>query len=80
MPMIFFSYKVVITYDSSHYLWLSSLLSKNGDFSTWDVARGPIFPLFIRICNVLFGFGVNGVLTGMFIFYLVMLVRILFYL
>lgn len=73
ITMLFFTYQVVITYDTSHYLWLTSLLTEQGDFSTWDVARGPIFPMFIRICNILFGQNTNALLVGMFIFYLVML-------
>ena len=73
ITMIFFTYQVVITYDSSHYLWLTSLMTKDGDFSTWDVARGPIFPLFIRICQMLLGQNYNGLLVGMFAFYLAML-------
>lgn len=55
LTMMFFTYEVVITYDTSHYLWLTSLLTESGDFSTWDVARGPIFPALIRIFNLLFG-------------------------
>ena len=70
---IFFTYQVVITYDTSHYLWLTSLLSKGGDFSTWDVARGPVFPMLIKTFNILFGQNTNGLLVGMFIFYILML-------
>ena len=73
ITVMFFTYQVVITYDTSHYLWLTSLLSKGGDFSTWDVARGPIFPMFIRTCNIIFGHNTNGLLLGMFIFYILML-------
>ncbi len=74
ITVMFFTYQVVITYDTSHYLWLTSLLNKGGDFSTWDVARGPVFPMFIRICNIIFGHNTNGLLAGMFIFYILMLV------
>lgn len=70
---MFFTYQVVITYDTSHYLWLTSLLSKGGDFSTWDVARGPVFPILIKTFNILFGQNTNGLLVGMFIFYILML-------
>lgn len=74
ITILFFTYKVVITYDTSHYLWLTSLLTKEGSFSDWDVARGPVFPMFIRICNILFGQSINGLLIGMFIFYIMLLV------
>lgn len=73
VTMMFFTYEAVITFDSSHYLWLTSLISRSSNFSTWDVARGPIFPLFIRICQLLFGKNVNGLLIGMFAFYILML-------
>lgn len=74
LTMMFFTYEVVITYDTSHYLWLTSLLTDEGDFCDWDVARGLVFPLYIRICNMLFGQSTIGVLVGMFIFYIAMLV------
>lgn len=73
ITILFFSYEVVISYDSSHYLWLTSLLEPEGDFSNWDIARGPVFPLIIRTFNIFFGKSPNGVLAGMFIFYLLML-------
>ena len=73
ITMLFFSYAATITYDSSHYLWLTSLLTKEGDFSTWDIARGPVFPMFIWICNLLFGHNSNALLVGMYALYLLML-------
>ena len=78
LTMMFFTYKVTITYDTSHYLWLSSLLAQNGDFSTWDIARSVIFPLFIRISNILFGYNTTGLLVGMYIFYIIMIVTCYF--
>ena len=73
LTMMFFTYRVIITYDTSHYLWLSSLLTQNGDFSTWDVARSIVFPLFIRVSNMLFGYNTTGLLVGMYIFYIIMI-------
>lgn len=73
ITMLFFSYGVVITFDSSHYLWLTSLLTPEGNISNWDIARGPVFPMIIRTFNILFGQSTKGVLAGMFIFYLLML-------
>lgn len=74
ITIMFFTYEAIITYDSSHYLWLTSLLTRaEGIFENWDVARGPIFPLFIKICNKLFGKNTNGLLVGMFIFYAIMI-------
>lgn len=75
ITIIFFTYNVCIAFDSAHYLWLTSLLTRADTvFSNWDVARGPIFPLFIKICNKLFGKSINGLLIGMYLFYILMLV------
>ncbi|MBR2743801.1 MAG: hypothetical protein IKE01_00690 [Clostridia bacterium] len=74
LTIAFFSYPVTITYDSSHYLWLTSLLTHEGSFADWDVARGPIFPLFIKICNSVFGHNSIGLLIGMYMCYLAMIV------
>lgn len=74
LTIMFFTYSVTITYDTSHYLWLTSLMTRaDGIFSNWDVARGPIFPLFIKVCTKLFGKNVNGLLVGMYIFYVLMI-------
>ena len=74
ITMMFFTYQVVITHDSSHYIYLSNAFEGNVSFSEWDVGRGPVFPAFIRICNILFGKGTNGLLVGMFAFYILMLI------
>lgn len=74
ITIIFFTYNVIITYDSSHYLWLVDLLSSNNSFSIWDVARGCVFPLFIYILNVFLGASSNSLLVGMYFNYIVMLV------
>ena len=75
ITIMFFTYSVTITHDSAHYLWLTSLLTKSeGIFQYWDIARGPVFPLFIKICNKLFGKNINGLLIGMYVFYVMMLI------
>ena len=73
ITIVFFTYNITITFDSSHYLWLTSLLSSNGEFSNWDVARGCVFPLFIYILNILFGINTNALVIGMFFNYIVMI-------
>lgn len=73
ITIAFFTYNVTITFDSSHYLWLTNLLSPNDTFSNWDVARGCVFPLFIYILNSLFGVNSNALLMGMFLNYMLML-------
>lgn len=74
ITITFFTYNVTITYDSSHYLWLTDLLSPNDSFSNWDVARGCVFPLFIYVLNIIFGINTNALLIGMFFNYMILLV------
>ncbi len=73
ITIIFFTYGLTITHDSSHYLWLSSLMTEGEDFTQWDVGRGPVFPLFLKVTQIFFGPNSNGFLVATFIFYLLML-------
>lgn len=76
IAIIFFSYAPVITFDSSHYLWLSNMLTPGVAFADWDMARGIVFPLIIYASNVIFGAGADGVLITMFIAYLIMIASV----
>lgn len=73
IAIIFFSYAPIITFDTSHYLWLTNMLSPNAALADWDMARGIVFPLIIYASNVLFGAGADGILITMFIAYLTMI-------
>lgn len=73
LMIIFFRYAPIITFDSSHYLWLENMLSPNDSFGNWDVGRGLIFPLIILCSNAIFGHNSCGILMLMFIFYITML-------
>lgn len=68
--VIFFSIRLIITYDSAHYLSYVSIFEGDTPFSEWDIARGPIFPALIYIFGILFGRTSAGILIGCFIFYL----------
>ena len=70
LVIIFFSSSLVIVFDSTHYLTYVNILEKNAPFSSWDVVRGPIFPIIITLNNWLFGRSSLGMLLGMFIFYI----------
>ena len=70
IAVIFFSIRLIITYDSAHYLGYVSILEGDTPFSEWDIARGPIFPALIYIFGILFGRTSAGILIGCFIFYL----------
>ena len=73
LAIVFFSYSPIITYDTSHYLWLENMLTPNDTFANWDVARGIIFPLIIYCSNSVFGHNADGILMLMFIFYAIMI-------
>lgn len=71
LVIIFFSSSLVLTFDSTHYLTYVNILEGNAPFSSWDIVRGPVFPIILYINNLIFGRSGIGMLLGMFIFYLV---------
>ena len=71
--IFYFEYSVTILWDSAHYMSYVNILEGSASFSTWDVVRGPIFPLIIYIGNILFGKTTQGLLMNTFIYYLIML-------
>ena len=70
LALSFFSVGLTVTWDSAHYLSYVEIFEKVKNFSSWDIVRGPIFPLFIYISNILFGKNAVGLLCMMFIVYL----------
>lgn len=71
LTIIFFSLRLIITYDSAHYLNYVAIFEGNAPVSSWDIVRGPVFPALIFIFDVLFGKTNTGILVGTFIFYLI---------
>lgn len=74
LVVFFFSFPVLILWDSAHYMEYVAIFERKLPFSTWDIVRGPIFPLLIHLSNVLFGKSTMGLLLFSFFFYLFMLV------
>lgn len=70
LVFIFFSTSLVITFDSTHYLTYLDIFEGTAPWSTWDIVRGPFYPLTIFISNILFGKSSRGLLFGMFLVYL----------
>lgn len=70
LVIIFFSFSIILTYDSGHYLSYVSIFEDTAPASSWDIVRGPIFPLIIQISNTLFGKTSTGILICTFLFYL----------
>ena len=73
LTIFYFEYSVSITWDSAHYLGYVKIFERLLPFSTWDVVRGPVFPLIIYIGNILFSKTSHGLLINTYIYYLIML-------
>jgi len=71
--IFYFSFPMLILYDSGHYMGYVSILEKIMPFSSWDIVRGPVFPVLIFLSNLVFGKTVMGLLLLSFIFYLIMI-------
>jgi hypothetical protein len=70
--LIYFSFPLIFTYDSSHYMKYVDIFNGVKSWSQWDPARGIIFPLFFRISKF-FG-NTQSALSGMiFPFFLLLL-------
>ena len=69
----YFEYSVTILWDSAHYMTYVNILEGVASANTWDVVRGPIFPLIIYLGNILFSKTSQGLIMNTFMYYLVML-------
>lgn len=73
LTIFYFEYSVSITWDSAHYLGYIKVLERIAPVSSWDVVRGPIFPIVIFLGNVLFSKTSHGLLMNTYMYYLIML-------
>ena len=71
LVITFFSFSIIITWDSTHYMTYVSIFEGVSKFSNWDIVRGPIFPYIIYLGVTLFGKTTQGILLLLFLFYLV---------
>ena len=71
IAIAFFSTTLTVTWDSAHYLSYVNIFERTQPFSSWDIVRGPVFPLFIFIADKIFGKTAIGVLSLIFIIYLI---------
>lgn len=69
----YFSFAINIFWDTGHYMTYVEILERKAAFSTWDIVRGPIFPLLIYLSNLIFGKTTQGLILFSFLFYLGML-------
>lgn len=71
--IFYFSFSMLITWDSAHYYSYVNIFEGAIPLSNWDIVRGPIFPIIIYLSNFLFGKTIQGLLITSFIFYSFML-------
>ncbi len=72
----YFSVPMNIFWDSGHYMSFVSIFEGSLPWKSWDIVRGPIFPLIIYFSNFLFGKTSQGILILGFIFYFGMLIAV----
>lgn len=70
----FFSFPILILFDSAHYMSFVEIFEGKESFSSWDIIRGPVFPVLIFLSNKLFGKTAMGLLIICFLLYLLMIV------
>lgn len=73
LTIYYLSFTMSIFWDTGHYMSYVEILERKAPFSTWDIVRGPIFPLIIYFSNILFGKTTQGIIILSFLFYLIML-------
>lgn len=76
LTIIYFSYNIVLGYDSSQYVWLAEMFTPNLDFCNWAAVRSFLFPLGIYVLNGLFGKNAIALLIGTYTFYLSMIIAV----
>lgn len=67
VTIIHFSIPLVATWDTAHYHNYLEILYGKRSWETWDVIRGPIFPVFIAVVHFLFGYSNVGMLLGTYL-------------
>lgn len=71
--VFYFQYAVTITWDSAHYMNYVNIFEGTAEWNTWDVVRGPVFPIIIFISNFIFGKTSQGLLMNSLFYYLIMI-------
>lgn len=74
--IFFFTVPINIFWDSAHYTSYVSIFEGVLPWKSWDIVRGPIFPLIIHLSNMLFGKTAMGLLITSYLFYLTFLITI----
>lgn len=73
LAVIFFSYNLNLTWDSTEYIGLASFIENENMKEDWIAHRGIGFPLLIKLSQSLGRTKMSGLLNLMFLFYSVMI-------
>ena len=74
LAVIYFQYPITIMPDSTEYYGYLKIFYGQEPFSSWNIVRGPTFPLLLYIFTLFFGNNQLGLLIGSFILYCIMLI------
>ena len=74
ITLVFFCYKPIITYDTSHYIYLKEILTGVESFSNWDNVRGISFPFSIAIFEMIFGKNLFSLSAFTYAYYIAMII------
>jgi len=72
LTVFHFSFSPIITHDSAHYHSYLCILNGDTPWFQWDVVRGIIFPLIIKMMHFLFGYSIQGILILTYLAYLLL--------
>jgi len=67
--LLFYSYSVVIMWDSAHYLSFIAIIDGDNPMNHWDVLRGPTFPVFLWATTKILGTTGDAMLLVHYVIY-----------
>jgi len=73
ITVVHFSIPIVATWDTAHYHNYLDILYGKNSWSSWDVIRGPVFPVLIAFAHLLFGYSHIGMLLWSYLVTLMVL-------
>ena len=73
LVVLFFSFSIIITFDSAHYMEYVKIFNGDGLWADWDIVRGIVYPLSIFFTQILFGKNVQGLLITNFLIYFILI-------
>lgn len=69
----YFEYSITVLWDSAHYMSYVNIFEGILPWNSWDVVRGPVFPIIIYLGNFIFGKTTQGLILNTFVYYVLML-------